>query len=204
MIKLYGSDRSRALRNLWCLYELGLEFERDTRDHVSGEIKTEDYLAINPSGKVPAMTDGDVIMFESLAINQYLAMTYGKGSLWPDDAPSQAACLQWSMFAATEVEPHTVGALMERVFKPEEMRDEDAAKKHIANLNGPLKVLEQVLGERSYLCGDTFTLADLNVAGVAQSLFMLQFDLTPYPKTAGWLRACLGRPAQQEVTAGRS
>ena len=78
MIKLYGSDRSRALRNLWCLKELGLDYERDARDHVSGEIKTDEYLAINPSGKVPALTDGDVAIFECLAINQYLAMTYGK------------------------------------------------------------------------------------------------------------------------------
>ena len=57
MIKLFGSDRSRALRNLWMSKEFGLDYERDTRDHVSGEIKTDEYLAINPSGKVPSMTD---------------------------------------------------------------------------------------------------------------------------------------------------
>ena len=153
MIKLFGSDRSRALRNLWALKELGLEYERDARDHVSGEIKTDDYLAINPSGKVPSMTDGDVTMYESLAINLYLAMTYGSkskgGGLWPDDAKGQADCLQWTLFAATEVEPHVVGALMERIFKPEHLRDEAAAQKHLEQLPRVLDVLEGVLGKQS-------------------------------------------------------
>ncbi len=201
MIKLYGSDRSRALRNLWTLKELGLEYERDVRDHVSGEIKTDDYLAINPSGKVPSMTDGDVSMYESLAINVYLAMTYGKGSLWPEDAASRAGCLQWTLFAATEVEPHAVGALIERIFKPENLRDEAAAQKHLEQLPRPLEVLEGVLSKQSYLCGNTFTIADLNVSSVAGSLRMVAYDFSPYPKTSGWLGACTGRPANQEVMA---
>ena len=203
MIKLFGSDRSRALRNLWTLKELGLDYERDTRDHVSGEIKTDDYLAINPSGKVPSMTDGDVAMYESLAINLYLAMTYSKGSLWPDDAKSQAACLQWTLFAATEVEPYTVGALMERIFKPENLRDEAAAQKHLDQLPRPLDVLEGVLNKQSYLCGKTFTIADLNVSSVASSLRMVAYDFSPYPNTSAWLGACTGRPANQEVMGHR-
>jgi len=208
MIKLYGSNRSRALRNLWCLKELGVDYERDDRDHVSGEIKTDAYLAINPSGKVPSMTDhtggGDVEMFECLAINLYLAMTYGKGTLWPDGAVSQADCLQWSMFSATEVEPHTVGALMERIFKPEAMRDEAAALKHLEQLPRAFTVLEGVLGKQSYLCGKAFTIADLNVACVAASLHMVQFDFLAFPKVSAWLGACSGRPANQDVVAGNA
>lgn len=204
MIKLYGSDRSRALRNLWCLKELGLEYERDSRDHVSGEIKTDEYLAINPSGKVPALTDGDVAIFECLAINQYLAMTYGKGTLWPDDAAGQAKCLQWSMFSATEVEPATVGALIELVFKPENLRDATAAQKHLDQLPRPFGVLEEILGKQAYLCGDTFTLADLQVACVASSLHMVNFDFSPFPKVAAWLDVCTSRPANQEVVSGKA
>ena len=85
MIQLYGNDRSRATRNIWMLEELGIDYERKMIDHVSGETKRTDFIAINPGGKVPALTDGNVVMFESLAINIYLAMTYGKGSFWPDD-----------------------------------------------------------------------------------------------------------------------
>ena len=103
MIQLYGNDRSRATRNIWMLEELGIDYERKMIDHVSGETKRTDFIAINPGGKVPALTDGNVVMFESLAINIYLAMTYGKGSFWPDDNIGQAACLQWSVFSATKL-----------------------------------------------------------------------------------------------------
>jgi glutathione S-transferase len=204
MITLYGNDRSRATRNLWMLHELGVEFERDMVNHTTGETKKDDFLAINPGGKVPALKDGDAVMFESLAINLYLAITYGKGTMWPNDAAGQAACLQWTMFAATEVEPHTVGALIELIFKPEAMRDEAAAKACLAKLPPILNVLETTLSSRAYLGGDSFTAADLNVACVVNSLHTIGFDYAPYPKMTAWLKTCTDRPAQKAAAATRA
>lgn len=203
MITLFGNDRSRATRNLWVLEELGVEYQRDMVDHTTGATKHPDFLVINPGGKVPALTDGDVVMYESLAINLYLAMTYGKGSLWPDDAAGQAGCLQWTMFSATEVEPHSVGALIELIFKPEAMRDEAAAHAHLAKMPSPLSTLEKSLGGRRYLLGETFTIADVNVACVVNSLNMVGFDFSPYPNIIAWLKLCTARPAQQKATANR-
>lgn len=197
MITLYGNDRSRATRNVWMLEELGVEYGRDMVDHTKGEAKTDSFLAINPGGKVPALRDGDVVMFESLAINLYLAMTYGKGGLWPDDAAGQAACVQWTMFSATEVEPHTVGALIELIFKPEAARDEAVAQASLAKLPPVLNVLETTLSDRTYLAGDTFTVADLNVACVVNSLNMIGFDFTPYPKMTEWVKTCVARQGQK-------
>ncbi|MDG2244244.1 MAG: glutathione S-transferase family protein [Rhodospirillaceae bacterium] len=193
MITLYGNDRSRATRNVWMLKELGVEYERNMVDHTKGEAKAADFLAINPGGKVPALTDGDVVMFESLAINLYLAMTYGKGSMWPDDAAGQAACVQWTMFSATEVEPHTVGALIELIFKPEAVRDKAAAQACLDKLPPVLNVLETTLNDRNYLGGESFTAADLNVACVVNSLNMIGFDFTPYPKMTAWVQRCVAR-----------
>ncbi len=193
MITLYGNDRSRATRNVWMLEELGVEYERNMVDHTKGEAKKDDFLKINPGAKVPALTDGDVVMFESLAINLYLAMTYGKGGLWPDDAAGQAACVQWTMFSATEVEPHTVGALIELIFKPEAVRDEAVAQACLAKLPPVLNVLETTLSDRDYLGGNSFTAADLNVACVVNSLNMIGFDFTPYPKMTAWVKACVAR-----------
>jgi len=197
MITLYGTDRSRATRNTWMLEELGVEYERDMVDHTKGETKKDDFLAINPGGKVPALRDGDVVMFESLAINLYLAMTYGKGGLWPDDAAGQAACVQWTMFSATEVEPHTVGALIELIFKPEAARDEAVAQACLAKLPPVLNVLETTLNGRAYLGGESFTAADLNVACVVNSLNMIGFDFTPYPKMTAWVKTCVARQGQK-------
>lgn len=197
MITLFGNNRSRATRNLWVLEELGVEYKRDLVDHTTGETKKPDFIAINPGGKVPALTDGDVVMYESLAINLYLAMTYGKGSLWPENAKGQAGCLQWTMFSATEVEPHSVGALIELIFKPEGMGDEAAAHAHLANLPSALSVLEKSLADSPYLVGEDFTIADINVACVVNSLNLVGFDFSPYPKIVAWLKLCTERPAKK-------
>lgn len=201
MITLLGNNRSRATRNLWVLEELGVDYERNLVDHTKGETKKPDFLAINPGGKVPALTDGDVVLYESLAINLYLAMTYGKGSLWPDDAAGQAGCLQWSMFSATEVEPHTVGALIELIFKPEAVRDEAVAQACLAKLPPILSTLETSLGASPYLIGDSFTIADINVACVVNSLNMVGFDFSPFPKITAWLKLCTERPAKKKAEA---
>lgn len=203
MITLYGNDRSRATRNVWMLEELGVDYERNMVDHTKGEAKHPDFLAMNPGGKVPALRDGEAVMFESLAINLYLAVTYGKGTLWPDSAAGQAAVLQWTMFAATEVEPHTVGALIELIFKPEAIRDEAAAAACLAKLPPILNVLETTLQDRDYLFGDSFTAADLNVACVVNSLHMIGFDYSPYPKMTAWLKVCADRPGQKKASANK-
>ena len=195
MIQLYGNDRSRATRNIWMLDELGIDYERKMIDHVSGETKKTDFIAINPGGKVPALIDGHVVMFESLAINIYLAMTYGRGSFWPDDNIGQAGCLQWTIFSATEVEPHTVGALIELIFKPKGKGDKSIAEACLDRLPPVLGVLESTLSNKTYLIGQRFTVADLNVACVVNSLNMIGFDFLPYPKIKTWLKACIERPA---------
>ncbi len=138
-------------------------------------------------------------LFESLAMSLYLAQTYGKGSLWPDDAAGQALCLQWTLFAGTELEPPAVGRLIEFVFKSEEDRDHAALDRYAGQTAKAFDVLEATLTGRAYLAGDSFTVADLTVAGVGDYLVRTQFDLSNWPKTVAWLDTCLGRPANQRV-----
>ncbi len=201
MITLLGKANSRASRNLWALEELGVEYTHDPVDYRTGAVKTDTFLAINPGAKIPALTDntadGDVAMFESLAINLYLAQTYGKGSLWPDDATGQALCLQWTLFAATELEPPAVGRLIEFLFK--EKPDEAVLEKLAETTAKVMDVLEASLSNSAYLAGDSFTVADLNVVGCADYLVRTQFDLSNWPKTTSWLTSCLDRPAYQRV-----
>ncbi len=75
-MKLYGIAGSRAMRSLWAAEEVGVEYEH-VPTHFIGDSKKPDYLAINPNGRVPALVDGDVTLFESMAINLYLARKYG-------------------------------------------------------------------------------------------------------------------------------
>ena len=201
MITLLGKAELRASRCLWTLEELGVDYTHNPVDYRTGAVKTGDFLAINPGAKIPALTDdtggGDVAMFESMAMNLYLAQTYGTkskgGSLWPDDTAGQAQCLQWTLFAGTELEPNAVGRLIEFIFK--EKPDESVLSQLAEKTGKALDVLEATLSKSTFLAGEAFTVADLNVAGVADYLVRTSFDLSKWPKTEAWLKVCFERPA---------
>ena len=202
MITIYGGNNSRATRNLWVLEELGVPYKQD-KVNVEGRSKSPEYLAVNPAGKVPAMSDdnGNVVMFESLGINLYIAQRYGTGKLWPADPAGQAKCIQWTLWTATEVEGHAVGILIEKIFKPEAMRSAAAAKASEEKLLPALKLLDGQLAGKSWLVGSSFSIADLQVACVLSSLAMVKFDWSAYPNIGKWLSACVARDAQKKVAA---
>ena len=195
-IKLYGIPQSRASRCLWMLEELGVPYESVPVSFI-GDAQKPDYLKINPNGKIPALDDDGLVLFESLAINLHLARKYdgGKG-LWPKSADDQSRAVQWSIWSMTEVEPPVMKMLLNRVFLPEAQRSEAEAKAGEQGLQKPVGVLEGALRGRQYLLGDSFTVADLNahaVLGWAWSIGKMKFDGTP--NVAGWLKRCGGRPA---------
>jgi glutathione S-transferase len=195
-IKLYGIPMSRASRCLWMLEELGVPYE-NVPVHFVGEAQKPDFLKINPNGRIPALDDDGLVLFESLAINLHLARKYdaGKG-LWPKSPDDQSRATQWSIWAMTEVEPPVMTVLRNRAFLPEPQRNEAEAKAGEAALAKPVAVLEGALAGRPYLLGDAFTVADLDVhsvIGLAPTFGKVKFDGTPH--VAGWLKRCGERPA---------
>jgi glutathione S-transferase len=192
-LTIYGALPSRAARTLWMARELGLDFAHEP---VGGEaLQSAAFRKINPNGRVPAIRDGDLTLFESLAINLYLARKHG-GPLQPATLEDEARALQWSFWAATEVERPAVTLLLEG-RKPEAERNAGAVEAARKELQRPLSVLEQHLADRSCLLGPAFTVADLNVAAVVGALPRAGFDLTPWPKLQAWLERCTTRPAAQ-------
>src|SRR5215470_3526362 len=107
MLKLFGQGRSRASRSLWMLEEIGIPYECvPVRPYT--ESRSPDYLRINPNGHIPSLDDGNFVLWESLAINLYLAETYASAPLWPAGAKEHARIYQWSFWAANEIEPRIV------------------------------------------------------------------------------------------------
>jgi len=197
MIKLYGSAQSRAARCLWALEEAGMKYEQ-VPVAFGSETRAPAYLKINPNGHVPALDDNGTIIWESMAINLYVAEKYAK-ALWPSTVESHAACYQWSLWAMTEVETPLINILMHRIVMPPEQRDEKVAQAGVEALKAPCKVLDDHLRKSAYLLGEEFTIADLNVASVIGLAQLIQLDLSAAPKAVEWLNKCLGRPANQRV-----
>ena len=197
MVKFYGSSMSRAGRSLWALEEVGVKFE-----HVLvAETRKPEYLKINPNGHVPALDDNGTIIWESMAINLYLAEKYGKAPLWPSTVEGHGACYQWSLWVMTEVETAQIDIFMHRIMLPAEQRDEKVALAAVEKLKAPFKVLNDHLQKSEYLLGGEFTIADLNVASVMSIAQYIQLDLSKTPAAQKWLQKCLERPANQRARA---
>ena len=181
MIRIYGVPWSRASRCLWMLEELGVEFESvpiaNTRESA--------YLAINPNGRVPALVDGEIVVWESLAINLYLARRF-PSSLSAQSLSEEADTLKWSFWAESELE-----CFFNHIASLEDVADDWYER-------AP-RVLDAALSATGHLVGGRFTIADLNVANMFNGPVSSSLDFSRYPHLLKWLLACRERPAARRV-----
>ena len=199
MLTLYGTSKSRSARSLWALEELGLKYE-----HVPVEVpkaKSPEHLQRNANGHIPVLNDDGHYLWESMAINLYLAEKYGKPPFWPATTDGHGDCYKWSFFGMTEIEPHLMTILRNRLFLPADQRDEKAVQNATESLKSPLKVLDDQLKTKPHLLGNDFSIADLNVAAVLSFALLVKLDMSATPAAQAWLQKCIGREANQRVRA---
>ena len=194
MIKLYGIASSRALRPIWLLEEIGLEYEHIPIDFRKKENLRPDYLEINPNGKIPTLIDGDLVLYESMAINLYLAKKYG-ADLYPDNPEDEATANMWSYWVMTEVEYCLLSVLLHSRVLAKEKRDPERVGRNLKTLERPFTVLDKALTDRGYLINDRFSIADLNVASVLSWCRPARVKLDTWPHLHTWLEECVNRPA---------
>ncbi len=202
MITLYGSPRSSAGRCLWTLEEAGVQYQLKEVDMRTKEHKSPGFLEINPNGKVPALVDGDLKLFESMAINFYIAESY-KRELLGSSTAERAQVMQWSFWASSELQGPIIEVFIQKVFVPDEKRDQNVIKTNLEKLPNLFGILDQALSQKKYLVSDQFTLADINVASVATITAAIGFDLKPFAHVSSWMKAIADRPAFQRYMALR-
>lgn len=197
MITIYGSPKSSAGRCFWALEEAGVAYTHQDVDMRNKEHKSADFLKINPMGKVPALVDGEVTLFESMAINFYIADTYKK-ELLGTSAQEKGLAMQWSFWASTELQPPVIEVFIQKVFVPEDKRDHNLIEKNLSKLPELLKVLENSLADKKYVAGTSFTIGDINAASVVGLCPMVGADLEGFPHIKNWLAAMNERVAFQK------
>jgi glutathione S-transferase len=190
-VKIYGPSMSRASRVTWCAKGLASPSRTSTS---LGPAERAAYLAINPNGKFPGFADGDLKLFESLAINLYLAKKYGTGELYPTNAEDEARVLQWTLWAAAEVE-HLV--ITSALVKLGISKDVATAEAGLERVKPAMKVLDGHLQGRNWMVGDKFSVADINVASVIATGRFGGLDLSGLPNVSRWLEACVSRPKRK-------
>ncbi len=205
MLTIYGVYRSRASRNIWLANELGVPFKLvpviqhyRVPDHEAPDAplhtRSPEFLKVNPNGHIPAIDDDGLVLHESLAINLYLSKKHG-GPLAPHDTAEDGLMGMWSLWAATELEPHSINVVYHRVGNPQGQKDARIADAAVEALKTPFAVLNSALTASNWLVGDRFTVADINVAEIVRYAQAAPELFDAAPRVKDWLAACHARPA---------
>lgn len=164
MLKLYGTPPTRALRVIWLLNELGLEYEMVPVDLLGGEQQKLDFLTLNPAAKVPVLVDGDLVITESAAIQLYLAEKNPEAGYIPTTVEGRAQMYRWIFFLVTEIEQPLWRIARHTFIYPENQRlpqDIDLARQEGIEM---VAVLERHMKDREFLVGDRLSVADFTAA----------------------------------------
>lgn len=202
-LKIHGIIRSRAARNIWTAEECGVKYDHVKVSWMDGGTQKPAFLKIAPMGTVPALEDGALSLFESMAINLYIAKKYGK-RLYPSDLKAEAKVWQWTMFAATEIERNIGQYGYHTWMKPEAERDPKIAAEAWASLAKPFGVLDKALAKSPFLLGRSFSIADLNVAALFMGPRANNVDFSSWKNLNAWLNRCFSRPAAKKVVELRA
>ncbi len=194
MLKIYGSARSSAGRCYWCMEEAGVPYETQEINFREKEHKSPKYLAMNPNGKFPTLVDGDFILWESMAINSYIAENH-MPELLGTEKKEKALVQQWSFWSLAELQPPIIDIFIQLVFVPEDKRSPEVIEAAKDKLAPMIKVLDDSLSNGSYLAGDKFTLADLNAASVVSICDNIKYDISSFSNIQKWLGVISERPA---------
>jgi glutathione S-transferase len=204
-MELYFTRMSgNSSRVVFALRESGIEWTPRLLDRDAGETRSPDYAKINPMGKVPALVDGDFVLWESNAINWYIAQKRPQAGLWPTAIEQQAGVHRWLHFQSGHVTPACIPIFRhsnERMRKfwnaPLDAAAAEAGKKELQRY---LPVLEGALSGKQWLEG-TFSLADI---AYASHLWLVReggFDFSGYPNVSAWLERLWSRPAWRDTAA---
>lgn len=203
MVTLYTTPLSANGRKpLAVSHQLGLMPEVKLVNVYRGEGRAEAYLALNPQGKVPTLVDGDLVLWESNAILQYLAEAYGDFALWSREPKRRADLSRWLFWEASQWQPTLTQVLAPVVAQRLGVGGGSAPARadwSSASFQSLAKLLDAQLHRRPFIGGEELTLADFSVAGMMTYARIASFPFDAYPNVAGWYGRIEALPAWQST-----
>ncbi|MCY4378910.1 MAG: glutathione S-transferase family protein [Candidatus Dadabacteria bacterium] len=194
MIRLYEHPLSgNAYKAKLLLHQLSVEYEGVTVDIFAGEHKKEEFSALNPNCKIPVLSDGDFVMWESNAILFYLANKFSPNPYLSDDPETYGLIAQWTFFGKTTIDPNLALARYFAKFLPPDQVPPGVMEKLHAQGNVALAILEDHLSRTEFLSGD-YSIADIACYPYTMLCEEGGFDLEPYPSVRRWCGSVEGTP----------
>ncbi len=201
MLKLHFAPNSRAGRIVWLLEELELPYELNRMDFHPKDLKSDEHRARHPLGRVPVLDDGDVRIFESGAIVEYVLERHKNGGLKPGvDAPEFPEYLQWFHYCEGMVMPPVNTIVVQTVLLPPERRDETALGQAQRLLTKAMQPVDEALQGRDYLVGD-FSAADIMLGHACFMSNRLGCVPDEMSNLKGYVERIAARPAFQKAMA---
>ncbi len=201
MLTIWGRKTSSNVQAaMWCVGELGLAYRRHDVGHTYGGNRTPEFLAMNPNGLIPVLRDGDdETIWETGAILRYLGAKYGDDPFWPRDPAARAQVDKWAEWAKINVGGVFTGGVFWPVVRTAAKdRDEAALATALHTLGRLFDIAERQLAARAFLCGEAFTLADVQFGHILYRYFDIAIPRAERPALRRFYERLRERPAYRE------
>lgn len=201
MLMIWGCTTSSNVQALmWCVGELGLQYERHDAGHRHGGTDTPAFRAMNPNGTVPVLRDGDEEpLWETGAILRYLATHYGTAPFWPSDPAARASVDRWAEWAKVNATLGFTAPIFWRVVRTALADQDPVASNQAVNASGQvLDIAEAQLARHAFLAGPAFTLADIQLGHLLFRYYDIPIPRRDPPALRRYYDALTTRPAFRE------
>jgi glutathione S-transferase len=199
MFELHGFAMSPNTRRAWlALEEHGAVYRVVPVDLMSGEQKSPAYLTLNPTGRVPALVDGEFVLWESNAILEYVAALHPAKRLGGTSPRDTGELARWMYMNAAHLSPNVARIFAHTIRLPEDQRLPRLVTEARAEVDRCLAPIAARLADREYLA-DRFSLAEIAIAPTLSAAPMLGIDLGRFPRVAEWMKRIESRPAWQKI-----
>ena len=201
-MKLYFAPNTRAVRSAWLMYELGVEFELARFSKIGDPaMRAPEFLEISPNGRVPVLEDGEVRIFESAAIAEYLVARHGGGRLAPEaSSPAFPEYLQWLHYGEGMIMGPMNNYVVETILLKPERRSEEHATRALRLMTRTIRAVDAHMEGRDYLAG-AFTAADTITGHACLMCERFGIDLSDMPHLKAYVDRLKERPALQKALA---
>jgi glutathione S-transferase len=200
MLTVWGRRSSFNLQKVtWLVGELGLEHRHIEAGGRFGGLDTPEFRAMNPNGRVPVIDDDGTIVWESHAILRYLAARYGQGRFWSNDAAERSQVDRWMDWSQTVLQPDFLMGVFWGFYRtPESQREWPAIREKVSRCARHFQLLDKMLADRRFLCGNSLSLADVPAGTSLYRYFELEIERPSVPNVEAWYRRLQDRPAYRE------
>lgn len=201
-LTFYWSPMSTAVITDLVLEELAVPCERIRVDIRKGETRAQEFLRVNPNGKVPVLVHDGTAIWESAAITLYLGETFGVArGLYPAPGPQRGEAMKWVVWTNVSL-GDAFGRWVRNTsdWFPVEQHNAKAAEAALADTRGCLQILDRALTGREYLLAG-YTLTDTHVNSLIDWLRLMKVDFSDYPHLNAWSQRCAARPAYGRAMA---